>query len=492
MVLKEIHNILTEFSVIETKDFKKFICAAKTHNRQKLIEFSDYLISRARNNELSELTVKRIRTNKSFKYNFRNDAYEYLALFIDLLNDFIFFRKFKHKDINKKLFLLRHHIGLGNSKMQHKIDSQLQGMLFKGLQDNRLNYFKYLYADEMMFKIYETSTKRKVEEGEQNINLYEQSFQSLTKYYFCEVVSIYTQFIKDQSNFNITDTYPELTQLRDTAENIYSQMDKSFQEDIMVKLFYNQFLCFRYPDVFLYYKNYRSYLKSIEKNITSNELKVQYSNILNYCIIKDKESKPSEYNIRELLSLSKIFIKNKFYIDSNVKKFLPPAAFRNVVILSERLRDAGSIEELIHENSGELDPKFRKDFINYAYVLYYYLKNDAKSSLKYSFKVPNLYTGVLLDTKRINIMNYYTLGKLENAEKELNSFRELVRRQKTISLIVKTRFFTFCKYSEKLILKNNSFASLSYSRAKLVEEDWFPSKDWLIEKYSDLLEKKAS
>ncbi len=491
-MFKEIHNILSGFGVIESKDFKNFIRAAKTHNRLKLIEFSEYLVSQSKSNELAALSIRKIITNKNFKFNFKNDAYEYLDLFTDLLNDFIFYRKFKHKDINKKLFLLRHHISIGNLKMQHKIDVQLQGMLFNELQESRLNFYKYLYSDEMMFKSYETSTKKKVTEGKQNVNLYEQSFQSLTKYYFCEVVSIYTQFIKDQTNFNITDAYPEITRLRDLAENIYSHMEKQIQEDIIVKLFYNQFLCFRYPDNLLYYKKYKSHLKKIEKNITQNELKVQYSNILNYCIIKDKEAKPSDYNIRELLSLSKIFIKNKFYIDSNVIKYLPPAAFRNVVILSERLRDTSSIENLIRENSSELDPKFRKDFVNYAYVVYYYLKNDARTSVKYSFKVPNLYTGFLIDIKRINIMNYYTLGKLENAEMEINSFRELIRRQRTISVNVKKRFFTFCRYSEKLILKTNSFNSLSYSRAKLTEEAWFPSKVWLLDKYSELLERKAS
>lgn len=235
-----------------------------------------------------------------------------------------------------------------------------------------------------------------------------------------------------------------------------------------------------------YYKYKSLILEHIEK-ISSDEITEHITNLVNYCIMKNKSNTKRKVFEPERMNLYEIIIKNEYYLTDKVK-YLPNDLYRNILFLSMRFRDIQWSLDFVIKYSKKLDPNDIENMSNFSIAYLFHEQKNYDKSLEYLNDVSPDNFNYPFDKKNLKLKNYYELDYSEQIFSEIDAYRKMLTKNKLFSNARKNRHRNFLSYLEKIMKykTGNTKIDISFLKHKIKEEDQILFKEWLLEKIEEI------
>lgn len=219
-------------------------------------------------------------------------------------------------------------------------------------------------------------------------------------------------------------------------------------------------------------------LLSIHNNtFTKEELKNFYSIGLNFCIKQLNQGK-REY-VREAFEWYKVGLKESVFLEHGI---LSEFHYKNIAALGLGLKEFDWVEVFLVDYKPFLDEKNRALNFSYNYAKLYFEKGDFESAMhllravKYDDSLRNLTSKILL------LKIYFELNENEVLGNYLNSFEQVVRRQKKLGYH-KTSYLNLISVMRKLLNLNTFDKSQIQKLEDFISKiKALPERKWLVEK----------
>ncbi|MEO8514379.1 MAG: hypothetical protein ABI543_12515 [Ignavibacteria bacterium] len=152
------------------------------------------------------------------------------------------------------------------------------------------------------------------------------------------------------------------------------------------------------------------------------------------------------------------------------------------------------LRRFISKYAGEVSQEFKEDIKKYSYACLYFKEKSYKKCLEQISQKDSLPVTININVSKFKICCLYELTYLENTLSAIDSFDHFLRKNKSVSEIIKTENFKFVKGIRKLIklklgnLEAHNFDSdeISELTKNLILGYWFK------EKLEELIQKGAN
>ena len=118
----------------------------------------------------------------------------------------------------------------------------------------------------------------------------------------------------------------------------------------------------RYFDNEKYYFKYKKNVLDHTEKVSLNESTEHFTNLVNYCIVKNISPKKNEKFRDELINLYDIILYNDYFITEKIK-YLPNDLFRDVLFLGLKQKGFNWSLNFVMEYSKKLDPKEKEEVL---------------------------------------------------------------------------------------------------------------------------------
>ena len=492
-----ITGLLKEFTCDELKALERFINSPYHNNSRKVMLFFREIKKFYPDFADKKLTKEHIsrKISPSLKYNdstFRNLSADLMSL----IEKFLIIEKAFDGDYDTNILLLK---SLIEKKQNNLFDINLR----KGL--NKLEKFgidnSYLYTrSQMELCVFNNSILNRSEKSAKNIQhntntLYNYIIQ-IINFFISELINSHLKLAVEDSKYNIGDKADFSSKI---IENInisgISQIIKGYDKNnFILDLYLQLFLSFQNIDDSHYYLNYKSLIAKNYKKLSKDELSYHYSMLITYCILRNSFSDNKSFYDNELFGIYNTFLKDKLFTDKKTK-YIEDNLFRNILVLSIRLKKFQWAFDFISRYSKFLHPDRRNNILNFSLAEYYYHSGSACKSVKdlnrafeHLTEIKEESFIIKYDIRILYLMIYYDLGYIDNLLSQLKNYRLFLCRNYLITREKKKKLNCFLNILEKLVyLKegnpNIDITKLSYDVSKLKK---FNYQRWLLDKVQAL------
>lgn len=223
-----------------------------------------------------------------------------------------------------------------------------------------------------------------------------------------------------------------------------------------------------------------------------DELSYHYSMLISYCMIKNSLFENELYDT-ELFKIYNSFLKRKLFLDKKTKH-IDDGLYRNILILSLRLKKFSWAFCFIKNYSKFLHPEKSKNLINLSFAQYYYqigshnnssiLLNKAFNYLK---EIQEESFIIKYDIRTLYLMLYYDLGYTENLIEQLNNYRKFLHRNDLVTNERKKQLNKFLNILEKLtyLREGNPAIDLEKLNLDIMRLKKFNYQGWLLDKVQE-------
>jgi len=486
----EIIQILKTLSKPEIKQFREFISSPLFNKNTSIISYYKELIKSYPNflniNPQGTEIYKRLYGNKNYNQStLINLAFR---LKTQLLN-FLSVNNFRN---NKHL----------------SSEIIMDELLKRGLFGIFKNYYKRVnrninrYEREGFFYNYKINTRHynyfklstkviKKRHALRDISLLNNSNLYLTFFYITELISNYLIFKANAVKYSL-DTIGDFTeQLINILQsyNFNEIFNWKNDNDFLVNIYLALLKAYTNFNNEKYYYEYKDVLIKHRKSLTNSELNFHYTRLINYCTLKENEIESIDKFSLEQFELYTTFI-NKHIYKSSLYEFLPVSLYRAVILLAFRLNKIEYLLEFIKNETKNLNIKDRDNLYNFGMAYYYYIMEDLEKASKSINNIKLDFFIYKYDIKILELKICFDKNEIQACLSIINSYKELIKRDKLLSPERKSHHRNFILYVEKLIKKLDSKrADIEYYQNKLRNENKVLYKDWLLNRYEQVIKK---
>lgn len=280
----------------------------------------------------------------------------------------------------------------------------------------------------------------------------------------------------------------------------YCKKNKIFDGDKDKNKVFNIYLsmynAFHFKNEKTFFLNYK---KNIENNINllSKELiKFHYKVLINFCLIKERLAEEYKFYEKEHLNLMFEYFDNDYYkLDDN--DFINSVEFTNFISHAFSVGELDIIKSFVDRNSSKLKVEEYDNMIKYGYAYYYFGKKLYQKAIKCINDISNFTNILKYNMRNIELRIYYERGKYETLRNALHNYNTSVLDDKMLTTSDKFSLQKLLRYLNNLVLiqenKNikEKLLDAEYNRSKIINEPVFSLKDWLTEKFDEILTEKG-
>jgi len=491
--LNIIIEILKEFTPQEIIKFEKFLKSPYYNQSKKLIKLYKELrkfYPTFKHEKLKDYYLyKRISPNLKFKEStFRNLIVDLRSL-IDkfLITENLFESRFEKQILLLKVLINKNQYSYLNSKA----NKTLIDLKKDGLDSNNCYSMSVVEFSKFNSKFIHKrqKTNRDIKESLETLNKY---VTHIINFFVSELVNINLRILTEAQKFNLIGDSSFVSQVTSAIDlpKISKLTQIISKDNILVDLYLHLLNAFEDFDNIQGFYNYKSCTSKYFKKLTRDEQAYHYSMLICYCIIKKTKGKSNISFDSELFGLYNTFLKEKLFIDDK-SKYLDEGLFRNILILTLRLRNFEWAYEFIEQYTKFLHPEKRKNILNLSFAEYYYhLGSVTNSSDKlnlafdYLVKIKEEAFIVKYDIKFLYLMVYYDLGLYNDLLIQLNNYRKFLLRNTLVPKERKIRFNKFLNILEKLtyLKQGDPHIDADDLNFQIINFDNFNYKNWLLDK----------
>ncbi|RPI19698.1 MAG: hypothetical protein EHM58_00400 [Ignavibacteriae bacterium] len=490
-------SVLDTFTKDEIRDFNNFI-SSPYFNKNPKICFLFSLISKKYPN-CSDFDIYCRKTyQKVYKSKNYNDSTlrSLVHRTTKLLEEFLIIENLGNREIDK-LDILLNDLNRRNLKNAYnKVITENINKL-KGKSNINYNFFYSMFKIEVNNynnlkindKIIKKNNIKKHLNSLNNANVY------LTMYYIMDTINNYIRYMLNCKKYNINFCTSKIAKLVESLniKEIY-EIIKETKFDYIVELYINLLDTYVniYKETNKYYMIYKNNVELYAKQLSKDEIRFHYSNLINYCNIKENQCPADDTHKLELLFLYEVMLKKRLYIYDRTK-YLPVSLFRAILFHSLRIGKSSWTYEFISNYVKEIDPKQRVNMYNFGMAFYYNTEMEFEKALDCLNRIEQNYFIFKYDAKCLKATLYYSLGYIENLIDHLHTYKEFLRNDELLSEDLKKYHKSFIFYLGKLILLNsdNSKDDFGYMFNKLQKTEIILQKEWLIKKFTEKMKYKT-
>lgn len=484
----EIYGLLRVFEAKEIRKFGEFLRSPYFNKGKKIIELFEYIKGfhpmysdiRLEREAISAGIYPGEEFNDSTIRNLLSDLHK-AAL------EFLAYENFGSSEADKHRFLLRE---IGRRNLEDEFEKAIEN--YEKDAEEGLDYRYFLTMQEIeaaKFNFgYINEKISKAEKVSAGLNSLENSGRYLFFYFLTELAShqvslmIYNRrYETDDSGMTLRkiaaefspgkiktlipqgDRYYPLLEIYAALIEMYSDMEKE--------------------------ENYFSYKDLLFANfdiLSAAEKAMHIHYLTSYCIGKVRENAAGIFS-KELFGLYEINLNNAYYKD-NKSAYLPHELYRSILMHGLRLKKFDWTAGFITKYSNEVHPHSRQNMLKFGNAYLCYNTGDYTGTLKNLVQIDQDFFIYKFDVKNLTLMVYYELGYLEEALSLIKAYHELLRKNRIINPAMKKRYFSFLKFTEKLIYfrYGEPDSEPGYLRHRIKNHQATAFKPWLLEKFSEI------
>jgi hypothetical protein len=238
---------------------------------------------------------------------------------------------------------------------------------------------------------------------------------------------------------------------------------------------------------------YKEIIENSIKLLSKELIKFHFEVLINFCLIKERLAEEYKFYEKEHLDLMfKYFNKDYFKLDNN--DFINSTEFTNFVSHAYSVGELDIIKSFVDSNSSKLKVEEYDNMIRYGYAYHYFGKKQYQKAIKCINDISNLNNILKYNMRNIELRIYYERGKYEILRDALHNYNASILNDDMLTTSDKFSLQKLLRYLNNLVLiqgnKNikEKLLDAGYNRNKIINEPVFSLKDWLIEKYDEILD----
>lgn len=473
----KIYKALFRLDIYSLNRFKKFVHSPYFNQNQKISTLFDIYYRLIKSENFQELTKEEI-WNEVFADEAYKDAKlrKYNTDLLSLLEEFLAIEQFKSQPLEVSTNLLEAVI---NNKMPELYNSVLkttERLSERHLERNANYYFHQYMAEKHRFNLTSEFEKKSASKTKLQFYNIQDINKNLDYFFITEKLRYYCSMLSWK---NVVKHDIELLFIDDIIELV---QDHQYYDIPTIGIYYQIYLTTIEPENVDHYYNLK---ELIYKNINlfpKQEAKQIFDSALNYCVRKSNAGNRA-FNT-ELLNLYTEGLDNEVLLVDN---YITATTFRNICLLSLRLKMMEWTVDFIKQYASKLNPKYRDNAVKFNSARVALFKEDYDMLIDLLNEVEFDDLVYTLDSKLMLIIAYYELGNKDLASSSVNAFKIFLIRRKNIPDQYKIIFGNFNTFVEKLIKLEYSKKKLEKVKNDLEANVSVASKKWLIEKIEELL-----
>ncbi len=221
------------------------------------------------------------------------------------------------------------------------------------------------------------------------------------------------------------------------------------------------------------YSKYKDSFFKYRKKFSRDELSYHYSMLISYCIMSNSVPDNKESYDSELFNVYKNFLNGKYFYDKKTKN-IDEDLYRNILLLSLRLRELKWAYRFISVYSKYLHSEKKDNLIKLSFAEYYYHAGSFRASVKmlnksfhYIKEIEEKSFIIKHDIKSLYLMLYYDLHYDETLIIQINNYRKFLNRNKLVAESRKVRISKFLNTLEKLTYLREGNPKVNHSELNL-------------------------
>jgi len=431
-------QILKKFSATEIIQFTKFINSPYYNRSRKLILFFNNLIKFHPDYD-SEKIRKEFFVKKLKHYHLENNAtYRHLISdVIRLVEKFLVAQRIKKDDClwNDLLFeeiyesdlqnILGNRLKKFEKKSRDLIKIESRSLLhLYNIEGYKLNYSLGNISDNVRVTDYKLSIRKK-------------RYGYLLLFYLIEMVKELDEIqnMNLQSGISVEKTIPYefkntnlFVKLFDTYLALYN--DEELKQ--IVNVYYALYNLILNPNSSKLYKEFKTLLIRNSERLSSDERSYLFNKLTESNLLKLRKKTSSTKLHKELMGIYTLILKKEYY-NKLSGKFIPIEVYRNILVISTRLKMFKWVEKFIHDYNNKIVPVERKNIFNYSMGLLSFEMEDYDKAFMHISKVNLGRISFKLDIKDILLKLYYLLDHHESEISLIQAYRLYLKNNKSIS-----------------------------------------------------------
>ncbi len=493
------HNIfklLREFSKPELKAFERFVDSPYYNKSNKVkrlfIEIKKFHPDFLNKKLTKEYLSKKI--NPSLKYH-DSTLRDLMSDLLLLLEEFLIMEEFKKDRSEKDIFLLKSLIDKNQNILFEKHLKRLNNEIEdRGIDSSYFYNRSRIELNKFNFNIINRHKKSSaIIEGNEEILI--SYLIQLLNHFVTESInaylnlSIYESKFKLRKNKNIVSGLFKNSKILDITKSLKNVNKYNFILDI----YFSLLRAFENIENEKNYDEYKLLVLKHSKQLSNDEMAYHFSMLISYCLYKISSGQNNSKFDSELFELYEIFLKGKYFIDSKTK-YLEEDLFRDILLISLRLKKYNWVLHFIKTYSDFLHPEKKKNILNLSYSEYYISqtlqsvirnKNKAFNHLK---EIKDESFIVKYDVKSLYLMLYFDLNYDESAIIQLNNYRKFLRRNRFVTKNKKIKIDKFLNVYEKLVyLREKDYRiDISEVHSDILISQNLEHRDWLLTKIEEI------
>ena len=468
----KLFHILSQFDKLEQNRIRKFINSPYFNKDKVVCNLFEILVEEINTPSKTNWTKEKIWEHLVPDLSFDDTRLrKYQSDLLKLIEKFLIQEEFETDVFNSQSYLLRSIKRKKLKKLHNSVRKSMNETSVKTIyRDN--NFFLNLFVVESSYAQLITDMEEKSTEKtnlETMSNLIDAFYLGEKLKIYCEVLSR-KKFVQHEYDISLIKEVLEITSRNEFQElphiAIYSQIVKLYIE----------------PQILEHYYKYQSLLSQSSHLFPPNEEKNLYILAQNYCV--NQLNQGNSHFLIELFDVYKNFIEKDFFkLEGSLDSF----TFKNIVVVGLRNGAYEWTEKFILNYINSLPPEIRENTLSFNLSqLYFYQKKYSNvvkilQEVEYNDYITNC------NAKTTLIGAYYEEGEFEPLFSLLESFRVYLNRNKEIPLARKINYKNLIRFTKKLIsLPPTNKKAFSQLKAEVEATKNIPSRDWLLEKITEL------
>lgn len=397
-----------------------------------------------------------------------------ISNFVKLIESFLVFTTFEQYSTYQKTLLL-------NTLNSRNLSKSFKSTLAETLetQKNEYNrdedyYYNQIYLEVESFNYFlNRSTRVNADDFgkiSDNINL----FFILTKLNFLHFMTFQMQ--------SDSETPHRIWLMNEIIHYIEENLSWISKEHPIIYMKYLILMTIIKPSEENYFRNLKKFVLNNHNKFRKEVLGYVFGALTNYCMVRcnggDIGFKYERFKVYKLMEDNEIFSKEKYihFID-----------FLNAIISALEVNKLNWTEKFFEKYKEKILPPLKDTTISLtqAQILYYKKQYEEALTILNSVNVSNYY--FYLRTKKLHVMIYYDMGKIEPILYIIDAARHYLKRNTKITKINVELFLKFFNYLGKIVnLDSNQKTKLKNIKYRLIKEEKVSSKEWLLTKIEEL------
>ncbi len=486
----EVFTLFRSFSKAEMKKFKLFLCSPYFNRSKKITELYEYLMKFYP--MFSDIRLEREAISTAMYPDERFSDSTIRNLFSDLHKkalEFLTYENFKSSKLDKYNYLLDE-VGRKNLKDEfEKVINCCSGNNYGGmdysyfLNNHQINAkkFNFSYTNEKVSKKEKVSSE---------LGYLENSVRNLLLYFLTELATHNISLIIYSRTYDVDCSKMLLKSIADkySPEKIKEIIPETDEYYPIVEIYCALVKMYSDTGNIEHYSEYKKILYRHINNLSNGEKSLHIKYLSSYCIGRLQKG-PDEVFSAELFDLYKITLNNECYRE-NKMGHLPHELYRSILLHSLRLRKYDWAASFINEYSQKVHPGDIENMTKFGKAHLYYNTGNYSGALENLSLIDQDFFIYKFDVKNLTLMIYFELGYYDEALSLIKTYHEFLRKNKIITIERKKRYFSFIKFTEKLI--NHRLGAcesdLGYIKYRLQKHNTTAFKPWLMEKFTTFMQ----